>query len=65
MDLNSSKFSSLISDSIVFSSNKEAFIPLFSKTNSTNSVKLKLSFSTFNSSISFLNSNSLPLSIAS
>ena len=59
IDLNSSKFSSLISASSVFSSCKAFFIPVLSRTKSISSVNVT-SLAFCNSNITFLNSNSLP-----
>jgi len=60
IDLNSSKFSSLISASSVFSSCKAFFIPVLSRTKSISSVNVTSLAFCCNSNITFLNSNSLP-----
>ena len=65
IDLNSSKLAILPSASIVFSLSNSFLIPDFSSTASTNSVKVDVFDISTNSSIIFLNSNSLPLSIES
>ena len=65
IDLNSSKFSSLTSDSRLCSLSSSFFIPEASSTLSINSVKVKSSATIFSFSIVFLNSNSLPELIAS
>ena len=62
---NSSKFSSLISDSSVFSLSYSDLIPVTSRILSTNSVKVKVSLWFFNDSIISLNANSLPDEITS
>ncbi len=65
MDLNSSRFSNLISASNVFSASNSAFNPEASNTFSTNSVRVKSSLISFSFSMIFLNSNSFPEEIAS
>ena len=65
IDLNSFKFSNLISASRVCSLSSSLFIPDLSSTMSIVSVKDKTSLFSFISKISFLNSNSFPLLITS
>ena len=65
MDLNSSRFSSLIVASSVFSFWSSCFSPLSFRTTSTSSVRERFSLFVLRVFISFLNSNSFPLSMAS
>ena len=63
--MNSSRFSNLISDSRDSSLSKSSLNPVDSNTLSINSVKVNSFDNSFNFSIIFLNSNSLPDVIAS